>query len=147
MLPLNTLSYSDTPSELLLPISVRFEGSVPFSAFCPTSSSVHASKPDVEALLLFHATAVPHAEGSVPDSALRDSRMMDVVRSSRSCTGSVPLSPSPFSTSALTPPASSALGASSVAGVEALNVGLVSAVYVAAAVIVNGTDATVVLPA
>ena len=111
------------------------------SAFWPTSSSEHASKPALAAVL-FQLTLSPQPPGSVPDSALRDSMKKLVVRSSRSCTGTVPLRPSPLSSSALTPPTSAPLGDRRLVGAVALNVGLPSAVYVAAAVSVKGMAAT-----
>ena len=66
--------------------------------------------------------------------------MNEVVCSSRSATGTLPFRPSPLSSSALMPPARRALAPSVATGVAAaLNVGLVMAVYVAAAVTMYGT--------
>jgi hypothetical protein len=85
------------------------EGSVPFSAFWPRSSMLHELKP-AEALKLVQLTLDPQAAGMLPVRALRLSRMVVVVSRSRSCTGSVPVSPSPFSTRALRPATSPELG-------------------------------------
>ena len=91
MVPLKRLSNRDTP--ILAPRLASADGSVAFSWFCDKSSNAHESKPLDAGPVTVQPTFPPHADGSEPFRALRDSRMTVVVRSSRNWTGTEPLSP------------------------------------------------------
>ena len=87
--PLRPLSNTLSSSELARRTLASAADSVPMMEFCDRSSHVSCSKP-VDALKLAHETDAPQHGGTAPDSEFRDSEMVSAVRSSRSCTGTVP---------------------------------------------------------
>lgn len=70
----------------------RPKGIAPVMLFWPTEKVVHRSNPKVGAPVLFQTMRVFHAAGSVPLSELLERSIVVAVLSSRSCTGTEPVS-------------------------------------------------------